>query len=123
MPAPAENARSIARRTCQKAAAFLGTPPGECGGGKGKGERRGVGSPGLHAPGSKRSGGSFGDTLALGSGATNPFPCRGQQPPLKATLEGGVPLLRTTVHIQARQARAHRHPRALLGYLTKEIFV
>ena len=34
----------------KKAAAFLGTPPGEGGGGGGKGERRGGGSPGLHTP-------------------------------------------------------------------------
>ncbi len=44
----------------KKAAAFFGTPPGEGGGGRGKGERRGGGSPGLHAPGAKRNGGSLG---------------------------------------------------------------
>ena len=51
----------------KKAPAFLGTPPGEGGGGRGKGERRGGGSPGLHAPGAKRNGGSLGIPLRSGA--------------------------------------------------------
>ncbi len=51
----------------KKAAAFFGTPPGEGGGGSGKGERRGGGSPGLHAPGAKRNGGSLGIPLRSGA--------------------------------------------------------
>jgi hypothetical protein len=51
----------------KKAAAFFGTPPGEGGGGRGKGERRGGGSPRLHATAAKRNGGSLGIPLRSGA--------------------------------------------------------
>ena len=64
----------------KKAAAFLGTPPGEGGGGRGKGERRGGGSPGLHAPGAKRNGGSLGIPCAR-ERSDGPLPLPGAAAP------------------------------------------
>ena len=75
----------------KKAAAFLGTPPGEGGGGRGKGERRGGGSPGLHAPGAKRNGGSLGIPLRLGA-ERRPLAAAGGSSPRKS-YPGGVALL------------------------------
>jgi hypothetical protein len=68
----------------KKAPAFLGTPPGEGGGGRGKG---GAGE-GYHPAwqGAKRP--KVGDTPGAGSEATNSCPCRGQQPPRHAASEG-----------------------------------
>jgi hypothetical protein len=64
----------------KKAAAFFGTPPGEGGGGRGKGERRGGGSPGLHAPGAKRNGGSLGIPLRSGAERRTLAPAGGGAP-------------------------------------------
>ena len=73
----------------KKAAAFLGTPPGEGGGGRGKGERRGGGSPGLHAPGAKRNGGSLGIPLRSGAERRTLAPAGGSSPLYKLPRRGG----------------------------------
>jgi hypothetical protein len=76
----------------KKATAFFGTPPGESGGGRGKGERRGGGSPRLHAPGAKRNGGSLGIPLPCARERSDgPLPLPGAAAPSKSHT-GGVAL-------------------------------
>jgi hypothetical protein len=74
----------------KKAPAFLGTPPGEGGGGWGKGERRGGESPGLHAPGAKRNGGSLGIPLRSGAERRTLAAAGGSSPLTTLPRSGGV---------------------------------
>lgn len=74
----------------KKAPAFFGTPPGEGGGGRGKGERRGGGSPGLHTPGAKRNGGSLGIPLRSGAERRTLAAAGGGHP--RKSYPGGVAL-------------------------------
>ena len=103
----------------KKAAAFLGTPPGEGGGGRGKGERRGGGSPKLHATGAKRNGGSLGIPLRSGAERRTLAAVGGSSPLATLPRRGASAQPHRP---RPRQARAHRRPRAPLGYSTKESF-
>lgn len=86
----------------KKAAAFLGTPPGEGGGGRGTGERRGGGSPGLHAPGAKRNGEVWGYPCAR-ERSDEPLPLPGAAAPSQS-YPGGVakPYHKGTTKVRGR---------------------